>query len=146
MRLVATGELPAPPERAWAVATDWERQADWMPDVAWVRVLGPDRALGAQMEIRTKVLGVPLATDVLTVTAWEPPRRLEVDHRGVVAGWGAWLFEPAGETRTRFTWEEVIHLPPPVLGDAAIHLYGPIQRWMLRRSVRNLRRLLAGSG
>lgn len=146
MRLSVTAELPAPPDRAWAVATDWERQADWMPDVASVRVLGPERGLGAEVAVRTKVFGVPLATDVLTVTVWEPPRRMEVDHRGVVAGWGAWRFESAGESRTRFTWDEEIHLPPPILGDAAIHLYGPIQRWMLRRSVRNLSRMLAGSG
>ncbi len=145
MRLTAAAELPAELERVWTVATDWDRQAGWMPDVAWMRVVGPERGLGTRVEVRTKILGLPLATDVLTVTEWEPPGRLVVDHRGVVMGWGEWLFEPAGEGRTRFTWREELRMAPPVLGDLVLWLYGPVQRWMLRRSLRNLRRLVAGA-
>lgn len=146
MRLVATAELPAAPDRTWDVVTDWDRQADWMPDVAWMKVVSADRELGARVEVRTKVLGLPLTTDVLTVTVWEPPRRLVVEHRGVVRGWGEWLFEPIGAGRTRFTWKEEIRMSPPVLGEVALRLYGPIQRWMLRRSLRGLQRLLARTG
>jgi carbon monoxide dehydrogenase subunit G len=145
MKLEVTADLPVPPERAWAVAADWERQAVWMPDVAWMRVLGAERELGARVEVRTRVLGAPLVTDLIVVTAWEPPHRMLVDHLGVVTGWGEWRFEPAGEGQTRFLWREELRMQPPILGDAGLLLYGPIQRWMLRRSVRNLTNLLAGS-
>jgi hypothetical protein len=90
-----------------------------MPDVAWIRVLGPERQ------------------------AWEPPRRLAVEHTGVVRGRGEWLLEPSGDgERTRFTWTESITMPPPGLGELALRLYAPWQRRMLRRSMMNLGRLL----
>jgi carbon monoxide dehydrogenase subunit G len=140
LRFFVEGLLPAPPERVWAVLADWERQADWMPDVAWIRVLGPERELGARLAVRTRVLGVPVATDLVEVTAWEPPGRLAVRHDGVVGGVGEWALEEADGGATRFSWREEIRMPPPVLGDAGLWLYGPVQRAMLRRSLRNLAR------
>ena len=138
--------IDAPREAVWAALVDWERQASWMPDVAWLRVVGEDREAGARLEARTKVFGIPATTDRLTVTVWEPPRRLGIDHVGMVRGTGEWLLEPAGE-RTRFTWVEVLRLGPPMLGDVALLLYRPVQRMLLRRSMRNLARLVeAGSG
>jgi uncharacterized protein YndB with AHSA1/START domain len=135
--------IRAPAARVWRVLTDWEGQASWMPDVAWIRALGTNRELGAELEVRTKVFGLPLATDRVSVTAWEPPVRLGVDHVGVVAGTGEWLLEPAPDgSRTRFTWTESLRLPWPVIGGMALRVYAPVQRWMLKRSLRNLRRLV----
>ena len=114
-----------------------------MPDVAWLRVLGPDRGLGARIAVRTKVVGMPMVTDQLQVTTWDPPRRLAVRHIGLVGGSGRWVLRPAPGGRTTLVWTEELRMPPPVLGDLALWLYGPVQRWMLRRSVRNLTRLLA---
>jgi carbon monoxide dehydrogenase subunit G len=145
MRICEAATLRSSPDAVWAALADWERQASWMPDVAWVRVVGGERELGASIEVRTKVLGIPFATDVLTVTAWEPRSRIAVNHQGVVAGTGEWRLEPVGEG-TRFIWIEEIRMPPPVLGDIALWLYGPIQRWMIRRSLRNLARLAERSG
>jgi carbon monoxide dehydrogenase subunit G len=133
--------LRAPPDRVWEVLTDWERQASWMPDVAWVRVLGQERAVGAQVQVRMKVFGIPLATDMLRVTAWEPPRRLAIHHEGVVIGVAEWRLE-AVEGGTRFTWLEEVRMPPPILGALSLLLYSPFQRFMLRRSIRNLKRLV----
>jgi hypothetical protein len=113
-----------------------------MPDVAWVRRLGPERELGARLVVRTKVFGIPFATDLLRVSAWDPPRRLAIDHQGLVTGSGEWTLEPLANGRTRFRWVEELRMPPPVLGDLALWLYSPWQRWMLRRSLRNLGRLL----
>lgn len=145
MRLHLEASFDAPPHRVWSVLADWEGQATWMPDVAWVRPAGTKRELGAVIEVRTKVLGIPFATDVITVTGWEPARRIAVEHHGVVVGTGEWLLEPADDGTT-FVWIEEIRMPPPVLGDVALWLYGPIQRWMIRRSLRNLARLLEPSG
>ena len=135
--------IDATPEEVWALLVRWERQAEWMPDVAWVRVVGAGREAGAIVEVRTKVFGVPATTDRLEVTAWEPPRRLVVRHTGLVSGSGEWLLEPVGE-RTGFTWTERLRLPPPVLGEAALLVYAPVQTAMLRRSARNLARLVGG--
>jgi carbon monoxide dehydrogenase subunit G len=141
MRFEERTVLRADPARVWDVLVDWERQAEWMPDVAWIRVVGPERELGARLQVRTKVLGIPIATDEVRVTAWEPPSRLAVDHVGVVVGKGEWNLEPT-EDGTRFTWFEDFRMPPPVLGGFALWIYSPFQRAMLRRSIRNLKRLV----
>jgi carbon monoxide dehydrogenase subunit G len=141
MRIVRSAFFRATPERVWSVLSDWERQAFWMPDVAWVRLLGTERGFGARLQVRTKVFGLPIANDLMLVTEWEPPARLAIDHVGVVVGTGAWTLEPA-DGGTRFTWEERFRMPPPVLGDLALWLYSPWQRWMLRRSIRKLQSLV----
>ena len=141
MRFERSAFLRASPDRVWAVLSDWERQASWMPDVARVRLLGPGRELGARLRARTKVFGIPLADDVMEVTAWESPRRLAIEHVGVVVGTGEWRLD-AADGGTVFTWEERLRMPPPVLGDLALWIYSPWQRWMMRRSIRNLRRLV----
>ena len=133
--------LRADPARVWEALIDWEGQASWMPDVAWIRVVGSERELGAELQVRTKVFGIPIAVDSVRVTAWEPGRRIAVDHVGVVVGVGEWRMEPT-EGGTRFTWYESFRMPPPVLGDLALWLYSPFQRLMLRRSIHNLKRLV----
>ena len=137
MNLRVRAVLNAPPQVVWSVLADWERQAEWMPDVAWIRVVGEQREAGARLDVRTKVLGVPFTTDVMRVTGWERPRRLAIEHVGIVRGHGEWLLEPVG-SRTRFTWSETLRMPPPVLGEIGLWLYAPIQRAMLKRSLRNL--------
>src|SRR6266540_449094 len=94
MRFEEQAMLLADPARVWDLLSDWERQATWMPDVAWIRVVGSERGLGARLQVRTKVFGIPLATDEVRVTAWERPKRLDVDHVGVVVGEGEWNLEP----------------------------------------------------
>jgi carbon monoxide dehydrogenase subunit G len=145
MRFEERVQIGASPQRVWDLLTDWERQASWMPDVAWMRPLGPKRELGARFQVKTKVFGVPLATDLVEVTAWEPPRRLAIRHEGVVVGTGEWnlvsvQLEPAREA-TSFTWIESFHMRLPLIGGLTLRLYSPWQRWMLRRSMRNLKRL-----
>ena len=137
--------LSATAPRVWSLLTNWERQGDWMPDVAWIRVLGTEREAGARLAVRTRVFGVPAATDLVTVTGWEPPRRLSVAHTGIVQGEGDWLLEPipGQPDSTVFTWTERITMRPAVLGELAIRLYGPWQRRMLRASLANLRRLVS---
>ena len=144
MRLRVEDVFRASPERVWAVLADWEGQAAWMADVAWMRMIGPERELGARLAVRTRVLGISATTDLLQVTRWEPPRRLGVEHLGVVLGTGEWVLEPVDEG-TRFTWVEEVRLPLGMLGELAIRAYGPVQRAMLRRSTRNLRAIVEAS-
>jgi uncharacterized protein YndB with AHSA1/START domain len=145
MRISVRGVIGAPPGRVWAVLEDVEGQARWMPDVAWIRAVGPARGLGARFRVRTKVLGVPATTDEIEVTAWEPPHRLAVAHLGFVRGWGEWRLRASRDgRRTLFEWDEELTMPPSTIGELALRLYGPVQRAMLRRSIRNLARLAAG--
>jgi carbon monoxide dehydrogenase subunit G len=140
VRIEATGVFAASPSRTWEVLSDWERQATWMPDVAWIRVRGTERHEGALLDVRTKVFGIPALTDEVAVTAWQPPSRLAVEHHGLVTGSGEWRLEPFG-SGTRFVWVERLRLPFGPLGELALRLYGPVQRAMLRRSIRNLKAL-----
>jgi carbon monoxide dehydrogenase subunit G len=139
MRLTTVAILNAPPEQVWNVLTDWERQVLWMPDVAWIRVIGPERELSARVAVRTKVLGVPFVTDKLKVVAWEPPRRLVVRHLGLVRGTGEWRLDRIGD-RSRFSWAEDITVGIPWIGELAISVYEPMLRWVHRRAIANLRR------
>jgi carbon monoxide dehydrogenase subunit G len=135
--------LPATPERVWDVLADWERQAEWMPDVVWMRVIGTERALGAHVLARTRVLGIPATTDVLDVEVWDPPRVLRVAHRGFVSGWGEWRLVAGPGGTTRFVWDEHLRLPFGLLGEIALWVYRPVQRAMAGRSLRNLAAVVA---
>lgn len=139
MRVSAETVLPVPIERAWEVLTAWEDQPRWMRDADTVRVLGSRReGVGTTIAVRTRVLGVPIFTERLEVTIWEPPRRLVMAHRGMVRGVGTWRLQPI-EGGTWFTWSEELRLRVPVLGELALRTYRPILRWLMRAGLVALR-------
>jgi hypothetical protein len=142
VRVSARAALPVPAEEAWRRVLAWEEQVAWIKDADSVRVITSHReGVGVIIAVRTRVLGVPLLTDHLEVTMWDPPRRLVMAHRGLVRGVGEWLLEPAGRG-ARFSWTEELHLPVPVLGELALLAYRPFLRRLMRRSLTNLERLL----
>jgi uncharacterized protein YndB with AHSA1/START domain len=135
--------LPVPPELCWNVLTDWERQAEWMRDADRVDVLSAHRrGVGVVIAVRTLLFGVPAFTERLEVVAWEPPRRLVVAHRSAIRGTGEWRLDPA-VGGTRFTWIEDVTLPGGPLGRAALAVYRPVMRRLMRGTMQDLRRLLA---
>jgi hypothetical protein len=141
--------LAIPLERAWGLLLQWERQAEWMRDADRVEVLTPHReGIGVVIAVKTRVLNVPLFTERLEVVAWDPPRRLRLAHGGFVRGIGEWRLVPVGrgdERGTRFTWEERLSLGVPLLGAAALAVYRPFMRILMRGSMENLRKLAAGA-
>jgi hypothetical protein len=142
VRVSARTDLPVPAEEAWRRVLAWEDQIAWIQDADSVRVITSHRqGVGVIVAVRTRVLGVPLFTDHLEVTLWEPPRRLVMAHRGLVRGVGEWLLEPAGRG-AQFTWMEELHLPVPALGELALVAYRPFMRRLMRRSLANLERML----
>jgi hypothetical protein len=142
MRVSARTELAVPPDEAWRRVLAWEEQVAWMKDADSIRLLTSHReGVGVVVAVRTRVLGVPLLTDHLEVTMWDPPWRLVMAHRGLVRGVGEWLFEPAGRG-ARFTWSEDLQLPVPLLGEVVLLAYRPFMRRLMRRSLSNLQRLL----
>jgi hypothetical protein len=137
--------VPTRPERCWAFALRWEEQPRWIRDAVWVRVLTPEReGLGVRIRVLNRILHVPLFTEQLEVTAWDPPRRLEMTHRSLVRGVGMWWFEP-DPAGTRFTWTEELRLPVPILGELALWVYRPFLRHLMRSGLANLQRLVAST-
>ena len=117
-----------------------------MKDAESVRVLSAHRqGVGVLLAVKTRVLGVPLFTERLEVTLWDPPRRLVVAHRSLVRGVGTWSLEPNG-SGTRLTWTEDLSLPVPVLGEAALLGYRPFLRRLMRRGLASLRAFIPDQG
>lgn len=145
MRVEASEDLPAPPDRVWSLLERWEDQPRWMRDAVWVRVLTPERrGAGARVKVLNRVLHVPLFTEQLEVVGWDPPRRMVMAHRGFVRGTGSWTLEPVAGA-TRFTWAEELSLPVPLLGELALVVYRPFMRRLMRGSLANLQRLVAST-
>lgn len=123
---------------AWDVLTRWEDQARWMRDADRVEVTTPHRqGVGVRIAVRTRVLDVPLFTEQLEVTLWDPPRRLVMAHRSFVGGVGEWTFEPRA-AGTLFRWAEDLSLPVPILGEAALRVYRPFMHRLMNGALGDL--------
>ena len=139
--LVERVAVEAPPERVWAALTDWTRQGEWMLATDVATVDGPAQGVGGRLAART---GLPMIggfrlgfLDTMVITAWDAPRRVEVEHTGrLVRGPGIFEIEPRGEQST-FVWTERLDLPYGVLGRVGWALVRPFAllgiRWSLRR-------------
>ncbi len=126
------GILPASPETVWRVLLAWEAQPRWMKDAASVRVLGPNReGVGVRIAVRTRVFNVPLFNEQLEVTGWEPATAMVMTHRSFIRGTGEWRLRPV-EDGTAFGWTEDLSLPIPLLGEAALLVYRPFMRHLMR--------------
>jgi carbon monoxide dehydrogenase subunit G len=146
MRVEREISLPVPPAEAWSVLMDWERQADWMLDADRVEVISAAReGVGVRLVVRTRVLGVVAFDEPMEVTAWAPPRRLEIRHGSVVTGLGVWTLEPI-DGGTRFVWSEDVRLRLPLFGEVVARLYGPILRRLMGRSQSAFRRHVIAIG
>lgn len=127
------------PEVVWDVLTEWERQPDWMLDAIDVQVVTPEReGRGVTIVCPTRLLGFTV-DDVMRVTAWEPPRRLEVVHLGrVITGTGGFELQGNGAVTTIRWWERI----EPPLGAVgrlgARWLVLPFLRRLFMRSLTNL--------
>jgi uncharacterized protein YndB with AHSA1/START domain len=131
--------LPTTPDEAWSVLTDWERQATWMLDADRVEVVSAKReGAGVRLEVRTRLFGVFAFTEPMEVTAWDPPRRLEIRHGTLVVGSGVWDLaeDPSG---ARFRWSEDVRLRVPLVGELAAMAYRPVMRLLMSRAQRRLR-------
>lgn len=139
MRVARSIDLPCDADEAWAVLTDWERQADWMADADAIHVTSPERTgTGVTLAVRTRLFQVPAFTERIEVTGWDPPTGLAIEHGPPLRGRGVWTLTPTGDG-TRFTWVEEVALATPVLGRVLSACYAPVLGWLLRRSMRGLR-------
>jgi carbon monoxide dehydrogenase subunit G len=131
--------LPTTPDEAWRILVDWERQADWMLDADRVEVVSETRVgVGVRLAVKTRLFGVPVFTEPMEVTRWDPPRRLEIRHGSLVSGAGVWMLVPVAGG-TRFHWSEDVRLHVPLVGELAARLYRPLARTLMGRAQRSLR-------
>jgi len=131
--------LPTTPDEAWRILVDWKRQADWMLDADRVEVVSETRVgVGVRLAVKTRLFGVPVFTEPMEVTGWDPPRRLEIRHGSPVSGTGVWMLVPVAGG-TRFHWSEDVRLHVPLVGELAARLYRPLARTLMGRAQRSLR-------
>jgi uncharacterized membrane protein len=144
-RIEVMTHVEAPPERVWAVLTDWERQADWMVDASRVTVLSDKReGVGVALRCRTNILGATVDDD-LEVTEWEEPAILGVRHLGrLIRGAGAFEIH-ATPHGSRVVWWEEAQAPFGAVGDAVAGLaVVPWATRVFRRSLARFKRLAEG--
>ncbi|GAA3230768.1 SRPBCC family protein [Actinocorallia longicatena] len=116
------------------VLTDWPRHGEWMP---FTRAEG-GTGNGAVIKGWTGV-GPIAFLDTMTITAWEPGRRVEVVHTGrLVRGEGWFATTPLPGGGCAVEWGE--RLAPP-LGGLPWKIIGPPFRLFMRVGLRRLARL-----
>ncbi|MGH3431922.1 MAG: SRPBCC family protein [Thermocrispum sp.] len=134
-------EVPvaAPPEEVWAAVTDWPRQSEWILGTT-VRVAeGDGRGVGSRIEAYTGVRPLGLL-DTMVVTAWQPPRRVEVQHDGrVLRGPGVIEVRPSGRGSV-LVWSEDLVQPLGVVGSVAWWAARPLVSASFRRALGKLAR------
>ncbi|MBI2724373.1 MAG: SRPBCC family protein [Chloroflexi bacterium] len=138
--------IAAPPQAVWDVLANLEGQAAWMVDVRRLDVVTAEkRGSGAVLHVTSELFGLPLVKDVMAITAWEPPRRMDVEHRGQFHGSGQFLLDPV-QNGTIFTWIEDFRPPLGRLGEAAFGLVvRPHLMRVFARSMANVARLAEAS-
>jgi uncharacterized protein YndB with AHSA1/START domain len=106
--------IDAPIERVWAEVADIEGQPRWMREMKAVRLSSPGPVgVGTVGEADVRIFGIT-ATDVVTITEFEPPHRYAIRHDGMFKGRGLITLEAGADgTTTIMRWDEV--LIPPVL-------------------------------
>jgi hypothetical protein len=141
--VAVTVELDLPVSLAFVKATDWLGQGQWIP-LTNVRVVrGDGRSVGSRMEAFTGVgrLGF---LDVIDVTGWDPPNRVDVMHVGrLLRGPGAFEFRALPSGGTALTWSEWLDLPLGRIGRMLWPVLRPLATALLRIA---LHRLVALSG
>jgi hypothetical protein len=100
-------EIDAPPERVWAVVTDFAAYRDWNP---FIRRISGEQREGARLEVRIEPPGGRAMTFKPTVRAVAPNRELRWLGRlllpGVFDGEHSLRIEPLEAGRSRFVQSE----------------------------------------
>ena len=139
MEIEISVELDAPVDTVWADIEDLTSHVEWMADAESIEFPGAQKTgEGTVMNVLTKI--GPLTTmDVLTVTDWDPPHRMGVEHSGVVTGSGAFTLTDLGDNRTRFTWAEELEMPWYFGGRLGQPVSGAVMRGIWKRNLRRLK-------
>jgi hypothetical protein len=135
-------EIPAEPQAVFDAMTDWERQHEWMLATKVRADAAGARSAGGRIAAFTGV--GPLGFwGTMTVTRWEEPRLVEVDHTGkVVRGLGIFRVEQWGPG-TRFVWREEVDPPLGRAGALGWYIVKPLIAAGVAVSLRRFARFAA---
>lgn len=133
-----TEVVAGPPEIVWELITDWEHQDDWMLEASdFVVVSDVREGVGVEAEATIRIGGIQ-TRDRVRVAAWEPPRRLVIEHLGWVSGRGEIELTPVAGRRTHVWWMERLEPPLGLLGAAGMAAFKPLMGRVFRRDLKVL--------
>jgi uncharacterized protein YndB with AHSA1/START domain len=135
--------VDAPIEAVWRELADIEGQPRWMHDMKAVRVLGRGPVgVGTRAEADVRIFGMAVV-DPISITAFDPPRRLAIRHEGRFGGEGVIELEPGADGRTTTVrWDETI--VPPYLPLVSSAILRPILEGVFQADLDRLRVLVEG--
>jgi hypothetical protein len=140
-------DIQATPAQVWDAIADVGSHVLWMHDAHAIRFTSSrQQGVGTTFECDTRIGPLQLIDD-MEITRWRPRRQMGVRHRGVVSGKGMFTLKRRRGGRgqapvTRFTWTERLHLPWYLGGPFGALAAAPLLRWIWRRNLRSLRRLV----
>jgi Polyketide cyclase / dehydrase and lipid transport len=144
-------DIEATPAQVWEAIADVGSHVLWMHDARAIRFTsGRHQGVGTRFECDTRI-GLLRTVDDMEITRWRPRREMGVRHRGMVSGKGAFTLRARRRRRghgagrapvTRFTWSERLRFPWYLGGPFGALAAAPVLRWIWRRNLRTLRRLV----
>jgi uncharacterized protein YndB with AHSA1/START domain len=141
--IVVEVDISAPVAKVWEAVSNLKGHERWMGDVESISFDGNvTSGPGTVMTVATRVGPIRLA-DRMTVTVWEPPHRIVVEHQGLVAGTGEFLLSAVAGA-TRFTWSEELRFPLILGGAFAATISRPIFALLWRHNLQRLKALIEG--
>ncbi|TAK68594.1 MAG: SRPBCC family protein [Actinomycetota bacterium] len=133
----------APQHVVFDALTQWPSQGAWMVATTVELISGDGRGPGSVLRAVTG-RGPLRVVDTMTVSAWEPPDRVEVRHTGrVVRGLGIFEVQAMAADRSRLVWTERLDVPLGWLGRCCWLLLRPLVAAGIRRSLRTFAELVA---
>ena len=132
--------IDAPLQRVWEVASDVQRQPEWMHEMKRVEMLtpGPVR-VGSRGRATVRIFGISTTDDVV-ITRLEPPHAFGIRHEGAFTGEGLLEFGAEGDQRTVIRWME--YLRPPLFPMLGGLIQRPILRRIFQSDLRTLKEIL----
>jgi carbon monoxide dehydrogenase subunit G len=136
-------DIAAPLERVWQALADLATHGEWMSDVETITFKDAQRmGVGTRFTVGTKV-GPFRTQDQMSITAWEPPRVIEVEHHGIVTGVGEFRLQPVAGA-TRITWSEELRFPRRWGGALFAYLATPVLAYIWRKNLTQFKQRLEG--
>jgi len=132
-------EIDANPTELWSDLSDLATHVEWMSDAVRLDFIGDQTTgVGTKFEVDTRI-GPLRTTDVMTITEWDEPSVIGVDHDGLVSGSGRFVLTGHGD-RTNFAWTECLSLPWWFGGRLGEWVAKPILNLVWRRNLAALKK------
>jgi Polyketide cyclase / dehydrase and lipid transport len=144
MAITTSVIIEASPDEVWRCLEDLSSHVEWMLDAVAIRFVTVARqGVGTTFDCDTKV-GPLRLTDRMTVTEWEPGRRMGIRHVGIVTGTGAFTLRAAAPERTEMVWTESLRFPWWMGGPVGTWVGAAVLRPIWRHNLRTFKRRVEG--